>query len=270
MRNIIEIKKLKYSYHNNKIFDGLNLKIKEGEWITITGPNGSGKSTLVRLILGILKGQNYIKVDDLELSSETLMDIRKKIGIVFQNPDNQFIGETVKDDIAFSLENLGVEPSLIKARVETISEFLNIEDILDKEPHLLSGGEKQKVALASALIINPKILILDESLSMIDPYYKKEILKILHKLHKDNHLTIITITHDLEDTLLCDRLIIMDKGKIILDGKPIDIFEAEEEVIDQLGLDIPFMVDLSLKLKLYNLVDKIMINMNEMVDYLWK
>ncbi|MFA5602645.1 MAG: energy-coupling factor transporter ATPase [Bacilli bacterium] len=269
MKKIIEIKDLRYNYGTNVVFNGLNLDINKGEWVSIVGPNGSGKTTLIKLILGILKGQNHIHIDNLKLNKKTLMEIRKKIGIVFQNPDNQFVGDTVKTDIAFSLENIGLDKKEINKRVDEIASFLKIENILDKEPHLLSGGEKQKVALASALVINPKILILDEAFSMIDPYYKKDILNILKKIHRSKALTIITITHDLEDTLLSNRLIILDKGNIVIDGKPIDVFQ-QEKIIEQLELDLPFMVDLSLKLKFYNLVDKIYFSTNEMVNHLWK
>jgi energy-coupling factor transport system ATP-binding protein len=269
MNKIIEIKNLRYSYGTNAVFNGLNLDIYKGEWVSIVGPNGSGKTTLIKLILGILKGKNYIHIDDLELNIKTLMETRRKIGVVFQNPDNQFIGDTVKEDIAFSLENIGLDKDEINHRIDEIASFLRIEDILDKEPHLLSGGEKQKVALASALVINPKILILDEAFSMIDPYYKKDILNILKKIHRLKSLTIIMITHDLEDTLFSNRLIIMDKGNIVIDGKPLDVFK-EEKIIEDLELDLPFIVDLSLKLKFYNLVDKIYLSTNELVNHLWK
>lgn len=269
MSKIIEIKKLKFNYENNSVFDGLDLIVDKGSWVAIAGPNGCGKSTLVKLIVGILKRENHIYIDGLQLNNKTLMEIRRRIGVVFQNPDNQFVAETAKDDIAFPLENLEYPPEEIHYRVEKIAKLLKIEDILEKEPHRLSGGQKQKVALASALVINPKILILDEALSMIDPNDRKDILEVLTKLHAEQELTIITISHNLEESLFADKLILINKGKVIVEGIPTEVLK-QDKIINKLGLELPFMVDLSIKLQFYGLLNRIILDMDEMVVELWK
>lgn len=268
MENIIEIKNLSFRYEHHFIFDKLNINIKRGEWVSIVGPNGSGKTTLVKLLVGLIPTDSDVVIDGLKLSKSNIMEIRKRIGIVFENSDDQFVAETVRDDIAFSLENLAYSPYEINHLVNDMAKKLDTEYLLECEPHRLSGGEKQKVALASALITNPKILILDEALEMIDPHYREEMITIIKKLHEEG-TTIINITHNLEDTYYGDRIIVLNDGNVLIEG-PTKLVLWEDKLLSHVGLEIPFMVDLSLKLHLYGLVDDIILDMDKMVMHLWK
>jgi energy-coupling factor transport system ATP-binding protein len=269
MDDIIIIKDLMFKYNNNVIFEQFSLDIKEGSWTTLIGPNGSGKSTLVKILLGLLKFEGYINIDKCILSKDNFREIRSKIGVVFENPDNCFVAETVLDEIAFSLENLEFEKEDIRKRVVEVSEYLNIVDILENNPHSLSGGQKQLVALASALALDPKILILDEALTRIDNKEKDKILKIIKKIHKDKNITIVNVTHDMEETIYGDDIIVIDKGKIILKGIK-ELVLKEEKIFRELGLELPFMASLSLKLQYYDLIDDIILDMDKLVDKLWK
>jgi len=269
MNDIIKIKNTSFRYENRFVFDKLNLNIHEGEWLSIVGPNGSGKSTLIRIILGLLKADGEIIVDGLTLEKDNLISIRKKIGVLFENADETFVSETVADDIAFTLENLSYKPKEMDKLIHEIAHVFKIEELLEIEPHMLSGGEKQKVALAAALVSKPKILIIDDALEMIDEESKSDILKVISKMHKENHLTIISVTHNLEETYLSDRMIVINNGDILIEGPTKKVLE-EDKIFNRIGIEIPFMVDLSNKLKLYGLVDHIILNMNEMVKTLWK
>lgn len=269
MSDIIKISNLSFSYNNKIIFDKFNLNIKEGEWISIVGPNGSGKSTLVKILVGLLETQGKIMVDNIDVNSNNIVHVRKKFGVVFENADDSFVAETVTDDIAFTLENLAYEPKEIGKIIKEIASSFKIEHLLEKEPHMLSGGEKQKVALAASLVANPKILIVDDALEMVDDKAKQEILDILNDLHKNKRMTIITITHNLEETYNADRLVVINNGSLLIDG-PVKEVLKEDKIFNRIGIEIPFMVDLSLKLKLYGLIDHIILDMNEMVNTLWK
>lgn len=268
MKKILKIQNLNFTYQDKKVFDNFNLEILENSFTTIMGLSGSGKSTLVKLILGLFPSENSIIIDDMYLNKNNIKEIRKKIGVVFENPDVGIIADTVIDDIAFTLENLKVPSEEIQERIDNIAEILDITDILDKAPNGLSAGEKQKVALASALVIEPKILILDEAFVMLDPITKEKVFKLIQDIKKHKNITIINITHDIEDSIYTDDLIIIDDGKLILKG-PKELVYQEEETFKNLGLDLPFMVSLSNKLKYYNLIDKIIYDMEEMVDILW-
>lgn len=267
--NIIEINNLSYSYNNKLVLDNIKFNIVKGSFTSIIGPNGSGKSTLVRILLGLLETDCDITIDNIKLNKRNIYDIRKKIGIVFENPDNQFVAETVMDDIAFSLENMNYPKKEIKKRIYDVADLLNIKDILEREPHTLSGGEKQLVALASALANNPSILIIDEALTMMNQDMKDDVLDTLLKLNKVNELTILNITHDSEELLYCDRILLINKGKLITYGLKDDVFE-HDLVLSRNGIKLPFVVDLSLKLKLYGLVNKIYYDIEELVDKIWK
>ncbi|MEG2322703.1 MAG: ATP-binding cassette domain-containing protein [Bacilli bacterium] len=266
MEDAVIVKNLNFKYGNIVIFNNLNLEIKKNKITTIIGPNGSGKSTLIKILTGLLKGNGYIKINDYLLLKDNLNDIRKTIGVVFENPDNQFVAQTVMDDIAFTLENMNYNNKDIRKKVEEISSYLGIYDILESNPHSLSGGQKQLVALASALVHDPKLLILDEAFTMLDPLDKDKIYNILISL-KD--ITIINITHDMEETLFSDEIIVMNEGQIVLKGPKEKIY-LEEKVLSSLGLEQPFMVLLSQRLIFYNLIDHIIYDMEEMVDVLWK
>ncbi|MDD2435039.1 MAG: ATP-binding cassette domain-containing protein [Bacilli bacterium] len=269
MDDIIIIKDLIFKYDERFIFNRFNLNIRKGSFTSIIGPNGCGKSTLVKIILGLIKTDSYLNIDQLILGNDNIKDIRKRIGVVFENPDNQFVAETVMDDIAFSLENMKFKKQDIRDRIEKYTKYLGIFDLLEREPHRLSGGEKQLVALASALIIEPKILILDEALTMVDTELKEKTYKLLQELHQNHNITIINVTHDLEDSLYGEDIVVIDQGQVVLKG-PKELVLKEEKILSNIGLDLPFMASLSLKLKYYDLVDDLILDMDEMVDVLWK
>lgn len=269
MDSIISLKNINFYYKDKEIFKDFNLEIEKGSFTTIIGTNGSGKSTLVRIILGLLVCEGEIIINNNILNNENLKNIISKIGVVFENPDDQFVAETVMDDIAFSLENMNIEAKEIKSRINKISKLIGINDILEREPHSLSGGEKQLVALASALVTDPDILILDEAFTMIDTIDREKIYKILEKLNKISKITIINITHDMDEILYGKNLIVIDKGNIVLNGPKEYVF-LEEKTFNKLGLKLPFMVELTTKLEYYGLIDHLVFDMEELVDLLWK
>lgn len=267
--NIIMIKNLNFCYDKNTIFKNFDLNIGKGEFVHIIGPSGSGKSTLVKILLGLIKTDSYINIYRMNLCDDNLRDIRDNIGVVFENPDNTFVCDTVRDEILFSLNNMQYAESTIKSKLNKVLTYVPIEDLLNRSLNSLSGGEKQLVALASSLIKEPKILILDEALSMIDGVTKKDILNILKRLNNEKKMTIINVTHDMEETVYGNRIVVLNHGKIILDNDKLNVYK-EERVLKKIGLDLPFMVDLSNKLNYYGLVDDVILNMNEMVNHLWK
>lgn len=269
MDNIIMIKNLNFSYKDKVIFKDFNLDIEKNKFIHIVGPNGSGKSTLIKIILGLIKAEGYINIYRMNLCKDNMMDIRKNIGVVFENPDNTFVAETVADDIAFALENLQYTPKQIEEKIKKISEYLKIEELLEKNPHYLSGGEKQLASLASALVLEPKILILDEALTMLSGVQREKILKLLKKVVKDKKITVINVTHDMEDTIYGDKIIVLNHGKVLYNEYKEEVYKHEKE-LKKIGLELPFMVDLSNKLRYYGLVDEDILSMSKMVNHLWK
>lgn len=266
---ILEIKNLTFRYKNKFIFNGFNLDIKRGDWVTIAGPNGSGKTTLVKILAGIEKSYSDIKIFGKPLKKKNLYDIRKQIGFVFDTPDNFFACETVEDELAFSLENMAVAPQTIRRKIDEISSKLKIKDLLKENPYDLSGGEKQKVALACALMLEPRILILDEALLMIDINEREEILKLLKEYNKNKRVTILSFTHNLDEAIHSDRLIILNDGIIVIDGAFPEVF-SEERVMRKIGLEVPFGVELSQKLKVYNIIDNLELDLERLVSLIWK
>lgn len=247
----VEVNNLYYSYtENDLVLKDITFSIEEGEYVSIVGHNGCGKSTLCKLLIGLLeKKEGSIVINGMELNRDNISSIRKIIAIVFQNPDNQFIGATVEDDIAFSLENDNVPHEEMESLVKEYSKKVGMSDYLSKEPSYLSGGQKQRVAIADALIRRPEILILDESTSMLDPNGKAEILNLVHKMRKENpKLTIISITHDIEEAYLSDRIILLHEGEIVLSCSPSELFK-NVDVIKKYNLSIPFDVLLRQKCK---------------------
>lgn len=225
--SILSLKDVYYSYGKTPAIQNLSLSVEAGEWVTIVGPNGSGKSTLTKLIIGLLAAQRgEIRVHDLTLSASTVPSIREKIGIIFQNPDNQFVGVTVKDDIAFGLENLNVPfPEMIQ-RIDTYAKSVEVDGFLDKEPAQLSGGQKQRVAIAGILAMHPDIIIFDEATSMLDPEGRHTMMTIMNDLKRQGK-TILSITHDLREALRCDRVVVMHEGTILKSGAPKAILRDE-------------------------------------------
>ncbi len=267
--NIIEINNLTFRYDKKFIYDDFSLNIKRGTWVTIAGPNGAGKTTLVKIIAGLVKTYSDVKVFGNKINRKNISEIRREIGFVFDNPDNFFACETVEDELAFSLENMAVYPSTINKKIKEISHLLKIENILKENPYNLSGGEKQKVALGCALMLEPTILVLDEALMMVDINERDKLYKILKEYNLKKRVTIISFTHNLEEAIYSDRLVVLNQGKIVVDGSFPVVFD-EERVMRKIGLEVPFSVELSQKLRLYNLVDKIYLIPERLVDEIWK
>ena len=243
METIIEIKDLAFRYQKDQEHYDVNhisFHVKHGEWLSIVGHNGSGKSTTVRLIDGLLEAESgEIWIDGKLLTSEIVWEMRRKIGMVFQNPDNQFVGATVEDDVAFGLENQGLPLDQMKKRVAESLALVGMEEFSKKEPARLSGGQKQRVAIAGVVALRPDILILDESTSMLDPEGRLELIKIVQEIRKDHKMTVISITHDLEEVALSDRVLVMKKGAIESTSSPRELFSRPD--LDQIGLDQPFV-----------------------------
>lgn len=248
--NAIEVKNLTFSYDDTRMtIDDVSFTVEEGSYTTVVGHNGSGKSTIAKLLAGLLeKKSGEIRLGGLELNRENLTKIRSMIGIVFQNPDNQFIGSTVRDDIAFGLENHCVPQQEMDEIISVNAGKVRMTKYLDHEPTRLSGGQKQRVAIAGVLAMKPKILIFDEATSMLDPQGKDEIKKVIRQLHEESSLTILSITHDIDEVADSDRVIALNKGKIALYGTPHEVFRNEKTIKD-IQLDVPFALKFESALK---------------------
>lgn len=270
--NSIEIKNLNFGYSSRKqVLKNINLNVKEGEFVVILGHNGSGKSTLAKIIVGLNcldadeENINYnsgeIIINGLLLNNDNINVIRKDVGIVFQNPDNQFVGVTVKDDIAFGLENRCMKPETMEKVVEEYSKIVGMEKFLDRNPEELSGGQKQRVAIASVLAFLPKIIIFDEATSMLDPLGVKEVNEVINSLKGKK--TIISITHNLHEAIKADRIIVLNKGEIVLNGTPEEVFR-EKEILKNANLDILNTM------KIIELLDDDLPNKEKVEELLWQ
>ncbi|QUF65577.1 energy-coupling factor ABC transporter ATP-binding protein [Bacillus atrophaeus] len=251
-KHLISVNDIIFRYRKDAerpALDGVSLQVYEGEWLAIVGHNGSGKSTLARALNGLIMPETgEIEVGGIPLTEESVWDVRKKIGMVFQNPDNQFVGTTVRDDVAFGLENNGVPREEMIERVDWATKQVNMFDFLDQEPHHLSGGQKQRVAIAGVLAARPDIIILDEATSMLDPIGREEVLETVRHLKEQGMATVISITHDLNEAAKADRIIVMNGGRKYAEGPPEEVFRLNEDLV-QIGLDLPFSFQLSLLLK---------------------
>lgn len=267
MMEKIRVENLTFSYDGeSNAVEQVSFSIQEGSYTAIIGHNGSGKSTIAKLLIGLLeKNKGEIFVDGEALTNDTMYQIRDKIGIVFQNPDNQFIGATVADDIAFGLENHQVETVKMQPIIERFAEKVNMSAYMQSEPTKLSGGQKQRVAIAGVLAMAPQIIIFDESTSMLDPQGKAEINELIQEIHKESKMTIISITHDIEEVAHSDDVIVMDRGKVVLHGKPEDILLQDQTMID-LKLDIPFALKFTKALKAQGVEIKPCITLERVVD----
>ncbi|WP_430732103.1 energy-coupling factor ABC transporter ATP-binding protein [Virgibacillus halodenitrificans] len=271
-RKLIEFRDVSFRYGEEQpwVLRNCSFEIYEGEWVAIIGHNGSGKSTIAKLINGLLfpqKGEIFI--DGQQVNEETIWDIRKEVGMVFQNPDNQFVGTTVQDDVAFGMENRGTPREEMVIRIEETLSAVGMEDYRFTEPHRLSGGQKQRVAIASVLAISPKVLILDEATAMLDPKGRTEIMRTVSNVQNKEALSLITITHDLQEVVQADRVIVMNNGEIWDRATPREIF-SKKNSLREIGLDVPFVAILAdeLKEKGINLT-KEPLNHEELLEDLW-
>lgn len=241
----ITVKNLSFSYEKNHCtLSNVSFTVSKGSYVSIVGHNGSGKSTLAKLLIGLLiPSDGEIFIHDVLLTEKTLGDLRSQMCLVFQNPDNQFIGSTVEDDIAFGLENRCVPHELMQGIIDTFAKEVGMDKYLHKEPSMLSGGQKQRVAIAGALALSPEIIIFDESTSMLDPKGKAEISRLIKTMRLNNpDLTVISITHDIEEAFNSDEVIVLSQGQIVMHGDP-NVVLADQESLQKYGLEMPFILD---------------------------
>ena len=274
MENIINVKDMTFEYvtidSKFKAIDDLSLEVKQGEFVAIIGHNGSGKSTLSKNLNAILvPTQGDIYIDGMNTKDESkLWNIRQTAGMVFQNPDNQIVATIVEEDVAFGPENLGVEPTLIRERVEDALKSVGIYELKDRQPHLLSGGQKQRVAIAGIIAMRPKCIIFDEATAMLDPSGRKEVMNVIKKLNKEENITTLHITHYMEEAVQADRVVVVDKGKKLLEGTPKEVFK-NVDLLKEIGLDVPYMTELARLLREEGLdLDDDILTVDEMVDKL--
>ena len=273
MKNIIEVQHLKYKYDHHAddyILKDVTFHVKQGEWLSIVGHNGSGKSTMIRLIDGLLEAESgEIIIDGDKLTFENIWEKRRHIGMVFQNPDNQFVGATVEDDVAFGLENQGMDYQTMFDRVQEALDIVGMQDFKEREPARLSGGQKQRVAIAGVVALRPDIIILDEATSMLDPEGRLELIQTVKKI-KDRHgMTVISITHDLDEVALSDRVLVMKEGQVESTSTPSELFSRAD--LEDLGLDEPFtnQVKETLLNSGFQLPERYLTE-KELQDYLWE
>jgi len=248
--------------------DSVSFEVNVGEFVVILGRNGSGKSTLAKHINSLLlPGGGKIYVDGMNtLELKNTWDIRKTAGMVFQNPDNQIVATIVEEDVAFGPENLGVEPSEIRTRVDEALKIVDMSNYKKHAPHLLSGGQKQRIAIAGIIAMRPKCIVLDEPTAMLDPSGRKEVINTIKRLNKEYGITIILITHFMEEAVEADRIIVMDKGKLLIDGNPRNVFSKVEE-LKAIGLDVPQVTELAYQLRNSGVdIKSDILTIDEMVD----
>ncbi|WP_373600675.1 energy-coupling factor transporter ATPase [Paraclostridium bifermentans] len=271
MKDIVSVKNVSFEYITEdskfKAIDDLTLNVKQGEFVVVIGHNGSGKSTLSKNLNAILMPtEGDIHIDGFNTKEEEhLWDIRQTAGMVFQNPDNQIVATIVEEDVAFGPENLGIEPIEIVKRVEESLKSVGMYELRDRQPHLLSGGQKQRVAIAGIIAMKPKCIIFDEATAMLDPSGRKEVMKTIKRLNKKEGITIIHITHFMEEAVDADRVIVMEKGKKVLEGTPKQVFSKVEK-LKNIGLDVPYMTELSKELRDQGIdIDGDILTVDEMV-----
>ena len=270
---VISIKNIHFHYHDDdkrEALSDVSIDVYPGEWLAIIGHNGSGKSTLAKMMNGLLEpNEGSIYIDGQLLTEETVYEARRKVGMVFQNPDNQFVGTTVEDDIAFGLENIGMPREEMIQKINSSLEMVRMTPFKDNEPARLSGGQKQRVAIAGMIALAPKVVILDEATSMLDPQGRFEVISTIQKLHKEKGITVISITHDLEEAASADRVLLMEGGKVNRIGTPSDIFEMGTALVEK-GLDVPFSEKLKAVLKEKGLnVPNEYLDEEGLVEWLW-
>lgn len=280
MEKFIEAKNITFSYINDAeepatkttVFENLSLDISRGEFVAILGHNGSGKSTLAKCFNAInIPESGEVLVDGIPTNDESrLLDIRQRAGMVFQNPDNQIVATVVEEDVAFALENMGVPSEEIRQRVDETLKIVGMYDYREHAPHKLSGGQKQRVAIAGVLAMRPKCILLDEPTAMLDPKGRREVINTVKRLNREQGVTIVLITHYMEEAAEADRVVVMDSGKIVADDTPKKIF-SEVEKLKSIGLDVPQVTELAFKLRADGIdIDKEIITEDECVEALYK
>lgn len=273
MKPIIKLENVNYTYQQDggrPALKNINLNVYPGEWLAIIGHNGSGKSTLAKTINGLLVPQEgTVEVAGMLMNEENVWKIRRKIGMVFQNPDNQFVGATVEDDVAFGLENQGVPRDEMLKIVKESLEQVRMWDFFDKEPVRLSGGQKQRVAIAGVVALSPDVIILDEATSMLDPKGRLEVISTIQKLREEKKLTVISITHDIDEAANATRVLVIRQGEVYRDGLPQEIFSSGEALVE-MGLDLPFPEKLKLEMTRQGLrIPEEYMSEERMVEWLW-
>ena len=268
----IEFRDVSFRYREEQpwVLKNCSFEIYDNEWIAIIGHNGSGKSTIAKLMNGLLFPQKgEVLINGEQLTEETVWDIRQDVGMVFQNPDNQFVGTTVRDDIAFGMENRGFPREQMIKRIDETLDAVQMTDYLLTEPHRLSGGQKQRIAIASVLAVSPQVIILDEATSMLDPKGRQEIIETVAGVRKNHQLSLITITHDLNEITQADRVIVMNQGELFFEATPREVFAKRDDLL-AIGLDIPFIGQLTEQLNQLNVELPINpLNHEEMLEALW-
>lgn len=271
-RPIVKLENVSFRYQPNTEYalKNVSFHVYEGEWLAIVGHNGSGKSTIAKLMNGLqFAEEGKVIVGNIEVNEKNVWAVRKKIGMVFQNPDNQFVGTTVQDDVAFGLENHGIPREEMVIRVNEALKSVKMDAFMTQEPHQLSGGQKQRVAIAGVLALQPEIIVLDEATSMLDPRGREEVLHTIRTLKSNKKLTIISITHDLDEAMRADRLIVMKRGELYKEGRPHEIFQLGDQLHD-LGLDLPFTIKFANALREKGIqIPKEILHEEELVRYLW-
>jgi len=273
MTEIIRLDNITYKYDDEDqrpALQDVSFSIEQGEWVAIIGPNGSGKSTLAKTINGLIEPDSgEVEVGGLMLNEKNVWSIREMVGMVFQNPDNQFVGSTVQDDVAFGLENLGIPRDEMIERVRNALDKVNMLEFAEREPARLSGGQKQRVAIAGIVALRPAIMILDEATSMLDPQGREEVLRTVKEVKEEENLSVLSITHDIDEAAAATRILVMKDGQMIQEGSPETIFSYGEELVE-MGLDLPFPERLKASLKKQGLdVPHDYLTEEGMVDWLW-
>ena len=272
---IIRVSDVYYDYENpddtvDTAVNGVSLSVKKGEWLSVIGHNGSGKSTLAKLLNGLfLPREGTVTVEGIDTTDEErIWELRQKVGMIFQNPDNQMVATVVEEDVAFGLENVGIAPEEIRARVDEALAAVNMSQFAGAAPHMLSGGQKQRVAIAGVLAMKPDVILMDEPTAMLDPSGRREVMETVQRLHREEGMTVVLITHFMEEALRGDRVIVMEKGKTVMEGSPREVF-TKVETLKGIGLDVPPMTELAHRLKKHGVeLDESLMTVEEMVEEL--
>ena len=245
MANFIKVDNVTFSYEDNKVLDNISLSVKEGEFVALLGHNGCGKSTMAKLFNVLLSpNSGTVTIDGITPKTEDdVYEIRSRVGLVLQNPDNQLVATIVEEDVAFGPENLGIPPKEIRERVDNALKAVDMYHYRKHAPHKLSGGQKQRVAIAGIIAMEPKCIVLDEPTAMLDPKGRQEVMQTIKKLNKEHNITIVLITHYMDEAVQADRVIVMDKGKVLTQGTPEQVF-SNVELLKSHALDVPQSVEL--------------------------